>query len=218
MCIRDRARAIHLGFALLLAFLVFPTFKRGKVNFIDIMIGIIGISCCLYIYFFYDDLIDRGGVLHILKYNNYSIPIELIIGSTGILILLEATRRVIGIPLVVIAVCFLLFSYYGQYAPEIISHGGLSLKRLVGFQWFDQEAIFGIPIGVSVDFIFLFVLFAKIKYPCLSNWKGVPISSFTADCSINAERVSKECLFKSISSSEVWFKFPEFCVNKLWYT
>ena len=153
------ARAIHLGFALLLAFLVFPTFKRGKVNVIDIMIGIIGISCCLYIYFFYDDLIDRGGVLHILKYNNYSIPIELIIGSTGILILLEATRRVIGIPLVVIAVCFLLFSYYGQYAPEIISHGGLSLKRLVGFQWFDQEAIFGIPIGVSVDFIFLFVLF-----------------------------------------------------------
>ena len=153
------ARAIHLGFALLLAFLVFPTFKRGKVNFIDIMIGIIGISCCLYIYFFYDDLIDRGGVLHILKYNNYSIPIELIIGSTGILILLEATRRVIGIPLVIIAVCFLLFSYYGQYAPEIISHGGLSLKRLVGFQWFDQEAIFGIPIGVSVDFIFLFVLF-----------------------------------------------------------
>ena len=129
------ARAIHLGFALLLAFLVFPTFKRGKVNFIDIMIGIIGISCCLYIYFFYDDLIDRGGVLHILKYKNYSIPIELIIGSTGILILLEATRRVIGIPLVVIAVCFLLFSYYGQYAPEIISHGGLSLKRLVGFQW-----------------------------------------------------------------------------------
>ncbi len=153
------ARAIHLGFALLLAFLIFPTFKRGKVNFVDIMIGIIGISCCLYIYFFYDDLIDRGGVLHILEYNNYSIPIELIIGSTGILILLEATRRVIGIPLVVIAVCFLLFSYYGQYAPEIISHGGLSLKRLVGFQWFDQEAIFGIPIGVSVDFIFLFVLF-----------------------------------------------------------
>ena len=153
------ARAIHLGFALLLAFLIFPTIKKSKVNFIDIVIGIVGISCCLYIYFFYDDLIDRGGVLYVLKYGNYSIPIELIIGSTGILILLEATRRVIGIPLVVIAVCFLLFSYYGQYAPEIISHGGLSLKRLVGFQWFDQEAIFGIPIGVSVDFIFLFVLF-----------------------------------------------------------
>ena len=49
----------------------------------------------------------------------------------------------------IIAIIFLLFSYFGQYAPDIISHGGLSLKRLVGFQWFDQEAIFGIPIGVS---------------------------------------------------------------------
>ena len=76
--------------------------------------------------------------------------------------MLEATRRAIGLPLVIIAVCFLLFSYFGQYAPDIISHGGLSLKRLVGFQWFDQEAIFGIPIGVSVDFIFLFVLFGAL--------------------------------------------------------
>ena len=64
--------------------------------------------------------------------------------------------------MVIIAICFLLFSYFGQYAPDIISHGGLSLKRLVGFQWFDQEAIFGIPIGVSVDFIFLFVLFGAL--------------------------------------------------------
>jgi len=64
--------------------------------------------------------------------------------------------------LAIIAICFLLFSYFGQYAPDIISHGGLSLKRLVGFQWFDQEAIFGIPIGVSVDFIFLFVLFGAL--------------------------------------------------------
>jgi len=78
------------------------------------------------------------------------------------LILLEATRRVIGLPLVIIAICFLLFSFFGRYAPDIISHGGLSLKRLVGFQWFDQEAIFGIPIGVSVDFIFLFVLFGAL--------------------------------------------------------
>ena len=157
------ARAIHLGFALLLAFLIFPYARGKKVNFIDILIAITGAVCCLYIYFFYDQLVDRGGIL--LKINlsdNFTIPIELILGIIGILILLEATRRVIGVPLVVIAVCFLLFSYFGQYAPDIISHGGLSLKRLVGFQWFDQEAIFGIPIGVSVDFIFLFVLFGAL--------------------------------------------------------
>ncbi len=157
------ARAIHLGFALLLAFLIFPYARGKKVNFIDILIAITGAICCLYIYVFYDQLVDRGGIL--LKINlsdNFIIPIELILGIIGILILLEATRRVIGVPLVVIAVCFLLFSYFGQYAPDIISHGGLSLKRLVGFQWFDQEAIFGIPIGVSVDFIFLFVLFGAL--------------------------------------------------------
>ena len=157
------ARAIHLGFALLLAFLIFPYAKGKRVNFIDILIAITGAICCLYIYVFYDQLVDRGGIL--LKINlsdNFTIPIELILGIIGILILLEATRRVIGVPLVVIAVCFLLFSYFGQYAPDIISHGGLSLKRLVGFQWFDQEAIFGIPIGVSVDFIFLFVLFGAL--------------------------------------------------------
>ena len=157
------ARAIHLGFALLLAFLIFPYARGKKVNLIDILIAITGAICCLYIYLFYDQLVDRGGIL--LKINlsdNFTIPIELILGIIGILILLEATRRAIGVPLVVIAVCFLLFSYFGQYAPDIISHGGLSLKRLVGFQWFDQDAIFGIPIGVSVDFIFLFVLFGAL--------------------------------------------------------
>tara|TARA_B100002052_G_scaffold165448_1_gene150685 strand:- start:39 stop:2357 length:2319 start_codon:yes stop_codon:yes gene_type:complete len=156
------ARAIHLGFALLLAFLIFP-FKRSKqISIIDIFISIVGVLCCFYIYFFYDQLVDRGGILLNISLAGFKIPIELIIGILGIVILLEATRRVIGTPLVIIAVCFLLFSYFGRYAPEIISHGGLSLNRLIGFQWFDQEAIFGIPIGVSVDFIFLFVLFGAL--------------------------------------------------------
>jgi len=160
------ARAIHLGFALLLAFLIFPISKNKKISIFDILISIVATFCCLYIYFFYDQLIDRGGILlNISLGQNINIPIELIIGTSGILILLEATRRAIGLPLVIIAICFLVFSYFGQYAPDIISHGGLSLKRLVGFQWFDQEAIFGIPIGVSVDFIFLFVkMFRPFPY------------------------------------------------------
>ena len=157
------ARAIHLGFALTLTFLIFPISKGKRISIFDIFISFFAAFCCLYIYFFYDQLVYRGGVLlNITLGENTNIPIELIIGMSGILILLEATRRAIGLPLVIIAICFLLFSYFGQYAPDIISHGGLSLKRLVGFQWFDQEAIFGIPIGVSVDFIFLFVLFGAL--------------------------------------------------------
>ena len=157
------ARAIHLGFALTLAFLIYPVAKGKKISFFDIIISFVGAFSCLYIYFFYDQLVERGGVLLNLKITDtFNFPVELILGGCGILILLEATRRAIGLPLVIIATCFLLFSYFGRYAPEIISHGGLSLNRLIGFQWLDQEAIFGIPIGVSVDFIFLFVLFGAL--------------------------------------------------------
>ena len=156
------ARAIHLGFALILTFLIFPIARGKKISIYDVLISLVAAFCCLYIYIFYDDLVNRGGILLVKEIFGFKIPIEIIIGSIGIVILLEATRRAIGLPLVIIAICFLLFSYFGQYAPDIISHGGLSLKRLVGFQWFDQEAIFGIPIGVSVDFIFLFVLFGAL--------------------------------------------------------
>ena len=157
------ARAIHLGFALTLAFLIYPISKGKKISIFDVLISFIGALSCFYIYFFYDQLVDRGGVLlSIVIGDSFKLPVELIIGGSGIIILLEATRRAIGLPLVIIAICFLLFSYFGRYAPEIISHGGLSLNRLVGFQWLDQEAIFGIPIGVSVDFIFLFVLFGAL--------------------------------------------------------
>jgi len=156
------ARAIHLGFALTLTFLIFPVARGKKISIYDVLISLVAAFCCLYIYIFYDDLVNRGGILLVKEIFGFKVPVEIIIGTIGILILLEATRRAIGLPLVIIAICFLLFSYFGQYAPDIISHGGLSLKRLVGFQWFDQEAIFGIPIGVSVDFIFLFVLFGAL--------------------------------------------------------
>ncbi len=161
------ARAIHLGFALLLAFLIFPfNKKRGKVGITDVALACLAFSACIYIYFFYDQIVDRGGILLNLDLNflgkEFVLPIELIIGSFGILALLETTRRVIGLPLVIVAIAFLLFSFFGQYFPDIISHGGLSVKRLVGYHWFDQEAIFGIPISVSLDFIFLFVLFGAL--------------------------------------------------------
>tara|TARA_B100000700_G_scaffold111772_1_gene125798 strand:+ start:209 stop:2551 length:2343 start_codon:yes stop_codon:yes gene_type:complete len=160
------ARAIHLGFALLLAFLIFPMSKKGKIGFIDVVLACSAFFACIYIYLFYDQIVDRGGILLDLNLNflgnQFVLPIELLVGSFGILALLESTRRVIGIPLVIVAVCFLLFSFFGKYFPEIISHGGLSVKRLVGYHWFDQEAIFGIPISVSLDFIFLFVLFGAL--------------------------------------------------------
>ncbi len=69
------ARAIHLGFALLLAFLIFPIKKNKNISVIDIFISIVALFCCLYIYFFYDQLVDRGGVLLTIQLGNFEMSV-----------------------------------------------------------------------------------------------------------------------------------------------
>ena len=159
------ARSLHLAFGLTLCFLAYPSFKskRGEpIPIYDYFFAAIGLIATLYIFFSYESWVHRQGILAHLEIFNFKIPYEVILGSLGIILLLEATRRAIGIPLVTIALIFLLFSIFGQSMPDLISHQGLSITRLVGYHWFGGEAIFGIPISVSVSFIFLFVLFGAI--------------------------------------------------------
>ena len=159
------ARAIHLAFGLTLCFLIYPFNKKkikNKISFIDILFVILAIISTFYLVIDYEGLVDRQGILAKLKIGSLVIPYEVILGSVGIILLLEATRRSIGLPLTIVAIVFLLFSIFGQVMPDLISHQGLSIKRLVGYHWFGGEAIFGIPISVSVSFIFLFVLFGAI--------------------------------------------------------
>jgi len=159
------ARSLHLAFGLTLCFLAYPSFKskRGEpIPIYDYFFAAIGLIATLYIFFSYESWVHRQGILAHLEIFNFKIPYEVILGSLGIILLLEATRRAIGIPLVTIALIFLLFSIFGQSMPHLISHQGLSITRLVGYHWFGGEAIFGIPISVSVSFIFLFVLFGAI--------------------------------------------------------
>ena len=159
------ARAIHLCFGLTLCFLIYPAKKKLRnsiITFSDLVFVILSIIVTMYLVIDYEGLVNRQGILAELEIFNLNIPYELIIGATGIFMLLEATRRAIGLPLVIIAVIFLLFSLFGKQMPELIAHAGLSLKRLVGYHWLGGEAIFGIPISVSVSFIFLFVLFGAI--------------------------------------------------------
>ena len=112
----------------------------------------------LYLFFGWDGLVSRHGLLYVWN----GIPVEAILGGVGILLLLDATRRAIGIPLVIVCAVFLVYSIFGQSMPDVISHKGLSLNRLIGYQWLTGEAIFGIPLSVSVGFVFLFVLFGAL--------------------------------------------------------
>jgi TRAP transporter 4TM/12TM fusion protein len=159
------ARAVHLAFGLLLAFLIFPARKSlrdRRIPWSDIILAVVASSVALYIFLGYDGLVRRQGILLDLQAFGWTIPIEAIIGGVGIVILFEATRRAIGIPLVIVGFVFLIYSIFGQQMPLLISHKGLSLERLIGYHWLGGEAIFGMALSVSTSFIFLFVLFGAL--------------------------------------------------------
>lgn len=156
------ARGIHLAFGLLLGFLMFPRLwetKSATRNWITILLGLLAFGSCIYVWLGYDGIVARDGILLEIDLAGFKVPIEAIIGGIGIVLLLEGTRRSVGTPLVVVCVIFLLYSVFGQSMPDLISHKGVSLERLIGYQWLSSEAIFGIPIDVSVSYVFLFVLF-----------------------------------------------------------
>ncbi len=153
-----RARSIHLAFALFLAFLSYPAFARSPRDYIPIQDWIFAIAgaflACYYI-FFYDQLITRVGA---------PITQDLWAGCIGIILLLEATRRSLGLPLVIIATVFLLYNYFGQYFPIdwIVSHRSGSINQIINQQWITTEGVFGVALGVSTKYVFLFVLFGAL--------------------------------------------------------
>ena len=156
------ARGIHLAFALLLCFLIYPLSRgqgsSGRVPLHDVAFALLGAGAAFYLFLGWSGLVSRQGVLYVWN----GIPVEAILGGVGIALLLDATRRAIGIPLVIVCAVFLVYSIFGQSMPDIVSHKGLSLNRLIGYQWLTGEAVFGIPISVSVSFVFLFVLFGAL--------------------------------------------------------
>ncbi|MBO5589358.1 MAG: TRAP transporter permease [Anaerovibrio sp.] len=146
-------RAVHLGFALALSYLLYPTrrsWSRTKVHPLDVLLSILGAAAPAYICIMYRELAMRAGMVT---------PTDMIIGVLGLLLVVEATRRVVGIPMVVVVLVFLTYAFAGPYMPGVLAHRGLSIEQLVGHLYFTTEGIFGIPLGVSSTFIFLFILF-----------------------------------------------------------
>jgi len=146
-------RAVHLGFALALSYLLYPTrrsWSRTKVHPFDVLLSILGAAAPAYICIMYRELAMRAGMVT---------PTDMIIGVLGLLLVVEATRRVVGIPMVVVVLVFLTYAFAGPYMPGVLAHRGLSIEQLVGHLYFTTEGIFGIPLGVSSTFIFLFILF-----------------------------------------------------------
>ena len=149
-------RATHLAFIQLLAFLLFPASKKMRKDTLpwyDVVLALIGASCWMYIVINFDTLVRRSG-------NNTAL--DVIIGIVGIIILFESCRRIVGLPIMIIAGCFVFYAFVGKYLPGFMHHRGYSLQRVVCHLFYNTEGIMGTPIGACSTFIFLFILFGAL--------------------------------------------------------
>lgn len=146
-------RTVHLGFALTLIFFLFPAKKsttRNSLPWYDMILILLSIAVCAYWPLYYETLVQHVGTIT---------DVQLIIGSLAILLVLEASRRAVGLPITIIAISFLIYAYFGPSMPGMFAHRGLTLHQLVDSMFFTTEGILGTPLQVSSTYIFLFLLF-----------------------------------------------------------
>ena len=176
-----QSRSIHLAFAVFLGFMAFPAFKRSprdRVPIADWILALVATFCAAYLFIFYTDLASRPG---------RPTSLDVVVGIVGLVMLLEATRRALGPPLMIVALVFIVYSLAGPYMPGILAHRGVSFESLVNHQWLTTQGVFGIALGVSTSFVFLFVLFGslldkagagnyfiKVAFSMLGHYRGGP--------------------------------------------
>ena len=146
-------RAVHLGFGLALSYLLYPaldSWPRHTIHPLDAILAVLGAAAPAYIVYEYQNLVLRAAM---------PTELDIVVGVTGILLVIEAARRVVGIPMVCVVLAFLAYAFAGPYMPGVLAHRGLTVNQLVSHLYYTTEGIFGIPLGVSSTFIFLFILF-----------------------------------------------------------
>ncbi|MEX0923435.1 MAG: TRAP transporter permease [Rhodovibrionaceae bacterium] len=151
-------RSIHLALAVFLTFMSYPALARSprdRVPILDWVLAIAGAFCAGYLFLFYDELATRPG---------RPSDLDLITAGVGIVILLEATRRALGPPLMIVAVVFLAYTFFGssEFVPEVIRSDSKSFQAAMSHQWLGTEGVFGVALGVSAAYVFLFVLFGSL--------------------------------------------------------
>ncbi|GJL83194.1 MAG: C4-dicarboxylate ABC transporter [marine bacterium B5-7] len=149
-------RSIHLAFAMFLAFLAYPALKkspRNRVPIQDWVLALISVCVTMYLSVFAASLAERPGL---------PTTTDLVISAIGLVLVLEAARRALGPPLMVIAGIFLCYVFFGHLAPDVIAWKGASIGKAMSHMWLTQEGVFGVALGVSTTMVFLFVLFGSL--------------------------------------------------------
>ncbi|MEE9274744.1 MAG: TRAP transporter permease [bacterium] len=152
------ARSIHLAFAITLVYLSFPAGRgdgraREGVPGYDWVLAAVACAGALYMAVDYENIIERSGL---------PIGRDVVIGTILVLLLLEAARRALGPALPVLALLFLLYAFVGPWMPRFLAHPGVPLEFVVDHMYLSDSGIWGVPLGVSTSFVFLFVLFGSL--------------------------------------------------------
>jgi TRAP transporter 4TM/12TM fusion protein len=150
------ARAVHLAFAIFLSYTAYPSFKSSPRDYIpvqDWVMALVAAFCASYLFWFYAELADRPGL---------PTQMDLIVSVVGLIMLLEATRRALGPPLMVVAGVFIIYTFFGPYMPSVIAHKGASLGKGMSHYWLSTEGVYGVALGVSTGMVFMFVLFGAL--------------------------------------------------------
>jgi TRAP transporter 4TM/12TM fusion protein len=150
------ARALHLALALFLAYLAFPISRRAardRVPLYDWVLALVAAFCGAYLLLFYGELAARPGQPTLQ---------DIVVASVGMVLLLEATRRAVGLPMAILALVFIAYIFLGPHLPDVIAHKGASLERMISHMWLTTEGVYGVALGVSVGFIFIYVLFGSL--------------------------------------------------------
>ncbi len=148
-------RAIHLAFGFSLIYLLYPgrkSWSREAMHPLDVIFAVLSVSSALYIVVFYNELVLRAGM---------NTEFDFSIAFIGTLLLFEAARRVVGWPMLTVALFFMFYAFAGPYMPGILAHRGVGMQEMFDHLFFTTEGIFGTPLGVSSTFIYLFILFGS---------------------------------------------------------
>ncbi len=148
-------RSLHVGFLLLLAYLIYPVSRRSDRSHIawyDASLAVLAFGLSLYHWVFEADLIQRAGE---------PTTLDLVVGTVVVVLLFEAARRVLGLALPIVCATFLAYGLFGQYLPLAVAHRGFGYDQIVGQIYLGTEGIYGIPTLVSATYIFLFILFGS---------------------------------------------------------
>jgi TRAP transporter 4TM/12TM fusion protein len=186
------ARSVHLAFAMFLGFLCWPATKRSprqRVPALDWIFAAVGAFAGAYLLLFYTQLSTRPGQPNLM---------DIVVATTGVVLLLEATRRAVGWPMALLAALFIFYAMAGPLMPEVLEHKGASLNRLLSHMWLTTEGVFGIALGVSTGTIFVYVLFGtlldragggnymmQVSFAALGHLRGGPAKVSVVSSALN---------------------------------